>query len=178
MKVYVGTYNKYNEGSIAGAWLDLEDYTNKDEFYEACQELHDRLDGEQDEYGDYVQHDHEFMFQDWEGIPSGMIEESWLNEKVFQLMDLDDYEKEIVEIYMGENEFDENMSFESIIERFAGIAQTCGDFAEQLAADTGAVSSENASWIVIDWEATWKCNLRFDYEEIYHAGEYYFFHNY
>jgi hypothetical protein len=25
-RIYVGTYAKYNAGSIAGAWLDLDDY--------------------------------------------------------------------------------------------------------------------------------------------------------
>ena len=61
--VYVGTYSKYNRGSIGGAWLDLEDYGDKDEFMKACQELH------ADEY------DPEFMFQNYEGIPSQFITE-------------------------------------------------------------------------------------------------------
>ena len=59
-KVYVGTYRKYNEGSIEGKWLDLADYTDKADFYEACADLH------KDEQGP------EFMFQDWEGIPVGL----------------------------------------------------------------------------------------------------------
>ena len=40
--VYVGTYAKYNNGSLFGAWLDLSDYSDKEEFYEACRELQDR----------------------------------------------------------------------------------------------------------------------------------------
>ena len=39
-RVYVGTYNKYNNGSLFGKWLDLSDYSDKDEFMEACRELH------------------------------------------------------------------------------------------------------------------------------------------
>ena len=39
-RVYVGTYGKYNNGSLFGAWLDLSDYADKEEFYEACRELH------------------------------------------------------------------------------------------------------------------------------------------
>lgn len=39
-KVYVGTYAKYNNGSLFGAWLDLSDYSDKEEFYEACREPH------------------------------------------------------------------------------------------------------------------------------------------
>ena len=41
-KIYVGTYGKYNNGSLSGAWLDLSDYSDKEEFYEACRELQGR----------------------------------------------------------------------------------------------------------------------------------------
>ena len=37
-RVYVGTYNKY---TLFGKWLDLSDYPDKDEFLEACRELHE-----------------------------------------------------------------------------------------------------------------------------------------
>jgi hypothetical protein len=39
IKIYVGTYDKYNCGSIAGAWIDVENLT-KDEFNLKCKELH------------------------------------------------------------------------------------------------------------------------------------------
>jgi antirestriction protein len=52
-KIYVGTYSKYNNGSIEGAWIDLENLS-KEEFDLKCKELH------KDET------DPEFMFQDWE----------------------------------------------------------------------------------------------------------------
>jgi len=55
-KIYVGTYSKYNNGSIQGAWIDLENLTAT-EFYEKCKELH------QDET------DPEFMYQDFEIEP-------------------------------------------------------------------------------------------------------------
>lgn len=72
MRVYVGTYHKYNEGSIAGAWLNLEDYNDKAEFMEACRRLH------KDEA------DPEFMFQDWEGVPSWMIRESSIDAELWE----------------------------------------------------------------------------------------------
>ena len=85
-KVYVGTYGKYNNGSLSGAWLDLSDYSDKEEFYEACRELH----------GD--EEDAEYMFQDWENVPEGLIGESWISENFFSLRDavedLDDTEQE------------------------------------------------------------------------------------
>lgn len=85
-KVYVGTYKKYNEGSLNGGWLDLYDYSDKEEFYEACKDLH--MD----------ENDPEFMFQDWENIPDELISESYLSEKFFDLRNeldnLTDTEKE------------------------------------------------------------------------------------
>ena len=74
-RVYVGTYNKYNNGSLFGKWLDLSDYSDKDEFLEACRELH------KDEQNP------EFMFQDIEDIPEALISESWLSDKFFELRD-------------------------------------------------------------------------------------------
>ena len=72
-RVYVGTYGKYNAGSLFGKWLDLSDYSDKEEFYDACRELH------KDE------EDAEFMFQDWENVPEGLIDESWLSGNFFGL---------------------------------------------------------------------------------------------
>lgn len=73
-KIYVGTYKKYNEGSLFGKWLTLSDYSDRDEFYEACNKLHSD------------EEDAEYMFQDWEGIPKGLISESWISESVFELI--------------------------------------------------------------------------------------------
>ena len=74
-RVYVGTYGKYNSGSLFGAWLDLSDYSDKEDFYEACRELH------KDE------EDAEFMFQDYENIPEDLISESWISGNFFTLRD-------------------------------------------------------------------------------------------
>lgn len=57
MKLYVGTYAKYNSGSLAGAWLDLDKFKDADEFERACRRLH------RDERTP------EFMFQDVETDP-------------------------------------------------------------------------------------------------------------
>ncbi|NWC63987.1 antirestriction protein ArdA [Cedecea sp. P7760] len=65
--VYVGTYHKYNCGSIFGKWMKLTDFDGQDDFEEACRQLHK---GEADP---------EFMFQDCEGIPSRFYSESSIN---------------------------------------------------------------------------------------------------
>ena len=54
LNIYVGTYQKYNEGSLYGKWIDLLDYSDLEEFYKDIRELHKDED------------DPEFMFQDWE----------------------------------------------------------------------------------------------------------------
>lgn len=69
----IGTYAKYNNGSIFGKWFDLSDFTDKDDFMTACAELH------KDE------EDPEFMFQDWENIPDDLICESWLCNNFFEV---------------------------------------------------------------------------------------------
>ena len=55
--IYVGTYAKYNSGSIFGMWIDLESVSDAYEFFEVCRALHS------DEA------DPEFMMQDYQGFP-------------------------------------------------------------------------------------------------------------
>lgn len=74
-RIYVGTYAKYNEGSIFGKWMDLSDYSDSEEFYDACRELHND------------EEDPELMFQDWEYIPSALIGESWLADNIFEIIE-------------------------------------------------------------------------------------------
>lgn len=54
VSIYVGTYAKYNNGSLFGKWLDLADYSNYDELITTMYELHSD------------EQDPEFMFQDYE----------------------------------------------------------------------------------------------------------------
>jgi len=86
-RIYVGTYGKYTGGSIEGKWLDADDYGDKDEFYGACRELH------------ADEHDPEFMFQDYEGIPDGMISESHVDSELWDWLMLDDDDQELLQVY-------------------------------------------------------------------------------
>nr|QWP89498.1 hypothetical protein EOLPNHPH_00114 [Escherichia coli] len=65
--VYVGTWHKYNCGSIAGRWFDLATFDDERDFFAACRSLH------QDEA------DPELMFQDYEGFPGNMASECHIN---------------------------------------------------------------------------------------------------
>lgn len=62
--LYVGTYAKYNNGSISGAWVDLTEVSTLNEFYEICAGLHSD------------ESDPEYMFQDYQGFPSSLYCES------------------------------------------------------------------------------------------------------
>ena len=81
--IYVGTYGKYNSGSLKGEWVDLTNFDSKEDFYEYCRELHSD------------EKDPEFMFQDWEYIPDGWVGESYVAEELWDSYIPCDYENEV-----------------------------------------------------------------------------------
>jgi antirestriction protein len=121
--IYVGTYHKYNCGSIKGAWLDLTDYADKSEFHAACAELH------KDE------EDPEFMFQDWENLPSDMVSESWVSEKVWEMFDLIENSHLDIEVFRAAAEAD--IPLDQVDDRYQGEYNTKADFAYELVESCG-----------------------------------------
>lgn len=69
--VYVGTYAKYSAGNLDGDWLYIDEYESKEEFIEACKELH------KDEEGP------ELMFQDWDYIGSPLVTEDFISPAIW-----------------------------------------------------------------------------------------------
>lgn len=70
-KVYVGTYAKYNNGSIAGDWIKLADCKDYQDFIRKCHKLH------------HDEREPEFMIQDTDDLPDGLSCGEWLSEKDF-----------------------------------------------------------------------------------------------
>lgn len=137
-RIYVGTYAKYNDGNLHGAWLDLEQYSDKEEFHAACLELHS------DEA------DPELMFQDWEGIPDGMVSECHLDEEVFDWLELDEKDREILSAYR--EHIDQTGSIEDAMDSYRGTYDNATDYAEEFyAADISKLSTTIQNFI--DWEA-------------------------
>lgn len=137
-RIYVGTYAKYNDGNLHGAWLDLEQYSDKEEFHAACLELHS------DEA------DPELMFQDWEGIPDGMVSECHLDEEVFDWLELDEKDREILSAYR--EHIDQTGSIEDAMDSYRGTYDKATDYAEEFY----AAEIQHLSPIVqnfIDWDA-------------------------
>lgn len=131
-RIYCGTYAKYNDGSLDGKWFDLEDYADKDDFMEACQTFHDR-NNPQDEDGVPIQAEHEFMFQDQEGIPSGFIGESWIDAEFWDYMNHEADEGAKAAYMACFNEWDGD----KFNERYRGEFDSWEAMAEEFAEETG-----------------------------------------
>ena len=86
--VYVGTYAKYNDGSLFGMWVDLVKCGDYDTFMEVCHNLH--ADEE----------DPELMYQDYECFPSAWYSESGIDEDTFdKIMEYADMDEDDMEAY-------------------------------------------------------------------------------
>ena len=70
-RVYVGTYGKYNRGSLAGGWVSLNECKDYEAFLRKCRALH------------RGEHDPEYMIQDSEDFPDGLDCMEWLSEQDF-----------------------------------------------------------------------------------------------
>ena len=155
--IYVGTYRKYNEGSIAGKWIDLSEFEDYDSFVATCHELH------RDES------DPEFMIQDFEGFPKAFYCESGLpTEAVFDgirhyYKELTEEQQEAFNLYCeynltgkssGELDFDE--MFSDFEEAFQGEYDSPKAYAEQYIEDCYSSELEALPVIIssnIDFEA-------------------------
>ena len=100
--VYVGTYGKYNEGSLCGLWIDLSSFSDYDEFINFCKAIH------ADEY------DPELMAQDYEGFPRQWYNEGFMSEEDF------DNIREYTELCdkHGNDAVDDYMEFEDSLDNF------------------------------------------------------------
>ena len=138
-RIYCGTYAKYNDGSIKGEWFDLEDYCSKEEFIDACLELHDD------------EEDPELMFQDWEDIPDKYISESWIDADFWgEYLNLDDDDKELLSAY--QDGVDSTGTIEQAREAYCGKADNKAEFAEEFHRECGY---EIPDWLEghIDWDS-------------------------
>lgn len=162
MKVYCGTYAKYNAGSLAGAWLDLDDYDSYEEFCAACRKLH------ADEA------DPELMMQDYEADEAwerAIYEESGTSsyERYYQVREaLEDSgcDAETLSAYIEATgcEVDEDTPAKAA-EAFVGEYDSDEDFAESLWSDCGYLSEvPDRLQCYIDWSRVAR-DLMFDYHE-------------
>lgn len=150
--VYVGTYKKYNDGSLYGAWLDLTKFEDADEFFKVCQILHN------DEA------DPEFMFQDFEGFPMFLYGECMNHDDIQRIIDLfDTYDKEKLDIiFEFWEEAEEGVDPETIIDRLA----YSGDFDD--------FAMEQADMMLDQYNVPDKVRRHFDYKSYRDDMQYYY----
>ncbi|MFP3597930.1 antirestriction protein ArdA [Chryseobacterium sp. SIMBA_029] len=162
--IYVGTYAKYNNGSLYGKWFNLAEYSDYDELLEAMKELH------QDE------HDPEFMMQDYENCSFfeklGLIRESYISKDIYEIAEqINDssYDVEVFDAYVDcVGKMDFSSVYDSVINYYIGEYSDDETFAQYMLEENIPDSLPN--YIYIDWEATAR-NLMYDYFE---SGGYYF----
>lgn len=146
--IYVGTYAKYNNGSIFGAWLDLTKYEDAEDFYKACAELHND------------EQDPEFMYQDFEGFPSSLYCEAGGIAQIYEYIDA------VRDSNLPDGVIDAGLAIEipldQIEDRFIGEYESTQEFAEEYFA--GKIDDNHPLYNYIDWDRVWDCQLRFDFD--------------
>lgn len=166
--IYVGTFKKYNEGSLFGEWLNLSDYSDFEELQEAMYELH------KDEQ------DPEFMFQDYEcsslfkGL--GLISECYISEDIYEIAETinnSNYDVEVLEAFadcFSENDIYDIIS--RVNECYYGEFNHDAGFVQHILEETGDLP-ELPNYIHIDWERT-----TFDIMMDYSTSNNHYFRNY
>lgn len=127
--VYVGTYGKYNEGYLDGKWMYPADYDTREDFIDACYELHN------DESHDSI----ELMFQDIENLPKEIYSESYFSDEDFDFAKyVDDNPDALGSAYAYVENFmkwDES-DYE---DRYQGEYDSLEDFAENFINECGGI---------------------------------------
>ena len=156
-KIYVGTYAKYNDGSLDGKWVDLTEYSDYDEFLAAMHELHSDED------------DPEFMVQDYENFPEKWYHEGGLPteeefNKINEYYMMDDDRKEAYEAYVNYTGDDD---FDNFQEAYQGHFDSPTDFAYDIVDNLGweGVGQENID-MYFDYDSFGR-DLMYDY----HIGD-------
>jgi antirestriction protein len=169
-RVYVGTYAKYNNGSLKGDWLDLGDYADKETFLVACRELHS------DESGP------ELMFQAHESIPEGYISESHIAETFWtEYLALDDDERTLLQLYR--DNINSDVEIDRVRESYHGTFDSLADYAENFWTECeGFKPSPSESWWhptnFVDWEEMGRqAQMSADISVIEHRGSLYIFNS-
>lgn len=151
VQIYCGTYKKYNEGSLFGKWLDLDEFSDFEELTNAMRELH------KDEQ------DPEFMFQDYE-CPKmfeemGLISESYISKDIFEVLEAIEncsYDFEVIEAYCDcVGAYDDIETIISKVEEaYNGEYDSDIHFVSNLLEDCGDIPQDLPNYIYIDWERT------------------------
>ena len=162
MKIYVSTYKKYNNGSLSGKWLDLNDYTSYEDFINACKLLHSDEKNPEFMYQDIEAQNWEKSFYSESSIDSkywdvkSMIEDSGIDESVIM---------EYVTNHVNTDDLTEN-DIQQAIDSFFGFYDSEEDFAIEYYTNNYPKIEENPLFNYVDWDSVAR-DLSFDFDFIY-----------
>ena len=129
VKVYVGTYAKYNNGFLDGKWFTPADYDSYDDFIDAIKKFHSD------------ESDPEFMYQDEEFLPNSLYSESGFDEEAF------DYCKYVSEhpdkafgAYCWMDNFNDTWDADNFESSFMGEYDSAEDYCWQFIEDCGGLT--------------------------------------
>lgn len=98
--VYVGTYAKYNDGSLFGMWVNIASFDDYESFIEFCKAIH----GDED--------DPELMYQDYQDFPRCWYCESGLHENFDKILAFAEiHDTDAAYIYINELGYDDVTGF-------------------------------------------------------------------
>jgi antirestriction protein len=159
IKIYVGTYRKYNNGSLFGQWIDLNDFSDFEELNNEMFKLH------KDE------EDPEFMFQDYECSEAikdlGLISESYLSSDIYNIIEAIEncsYDEEVIESFINSIGIYDTIDeiIEKVEESYSGEYSNDIEFVQELLESTGDIPESLPNYIHIDWESTAR-DIMYDY---------------
>ena len=143
--VYVGTYRKYNNGSIYGRWVDITSFNDEEDFIDFCKRLH--ADEENPE----------IMYQDYGGFPEAFYSESHVDfDKIIEYSNLSEKEQEAFNAYAEYKCC--SVDIEDFNEDYMGEFDSHGDFAEYYCESTAVYDYDKLPKLLrdhIDWEGVW-----------------------
>lgn len=161
--IYVGTYGKYNDGSINGQWIDLTTFDDADELREYCERLH------ADEA------DPEIMVQDYMNFPESLYRESGLptDEELDDIKEYAEMSEDEAEAFDAYCEIYGKKSVDDFRDAYCGYYRHPEDFAEETYRECYEIPEYLECYI--DWANIWRdYELNGDYAE----NKGYIFRNY
>ena len=120
--LYVGTYGKYNNGSIDGMWVDMTTFSDEEEFFDFCRLLH------------HDEKDPEFMFQDYENMPYELYNECLCPDEIEEIIAFaneSDEHREVIEAYISNYGW-HKQTWKDVEQQYHGKWDTEEDFADHI----------------------------------------------
>lgn len=142
-KVYIGTYGKYNSGSLEGGYLAPGDYCDAEDFWEDARAMHSN------------EHDPELMIQDIDGLPRSLVSEHGIDDMLWELLEMDEYDQKKAIAYI--DYYGKPSNLEDAVSKCYGQYESEKDFAVFYANDVNGWDKvmENAGipYYCFDYEA-------------------------